>query len=127
MTSLLFKYIFQFSQVWKNWHEGTAANIIDPVLRASLSSLRDILRCIHIGLLCVQESSTNRPTMASVVLMLSSSSLTLSVPLQPAFFLPGSFDPEISLPCENGSSNDQSNNNAHLSTNDVSMSELYPR
>ncbi|XP_022886512.1 putative receptor-like protein kinase At4g00960 [Olea europaea var. sylvestris] len=115
------------SCVWKNWHEGTAANIIDPVLRASLNSLRDILRCIHIGLLCVQENSTNRPTMASVVLMLSSSSLTLSVPLQPAFFLPGSFDLEISLPCENGSSNDQSNNNAHLSTNDVSMSELYPR
>ncbi|CAI9755127.1 unnamed protein product [Fraxinus pennsylvanica] len=109
------------SCVWKNWHEGTAANMIDPVLRASLSSLRDILRCIHIGLLCVQENAANRPTMASVVLMLSSSTLTLPVPLQPAFFVSGSFDQESSLPRENDSSKDQSNNDALLSTNDVSM------
>ena len=45
------------------------------------------MRCIHIGLLCVQEDPNDRPTMASVVLMLSSASITLPVPSEPAFFM----------------------------------------
>ncbi|CAI9787895.1 unnamed protein product [Fraxinus pennsylvanica] len=75
------------SFVWKNWHQGTIANIIDPALRTSSGSMRDIMRCIHIGLLCVQENAVDRPTMGSVVLMLSSFSLTLPVPSPPAFFM----------------------------------------
>uniref|UniRef100_A0A6N2L138 non-specific serine/threonine protein kinase n=1 Tax=Salix viminalis TaxID=40686 RepID=A0A6N2L138_SALVM len=73
------------SHAWKNWREGTAQNIIDPVL--SNGSATEMMRCIHIGLLCVQENVADRPTMASVVLMLSSSSLTLQIPSQPAFFM----------------------------------------
>ena len=46
-----------------------------------------MMRCIHIGLLCVQEDLNDRPTMASVVLMLSSATLTLPVPSEPAFFM----------------------------------------
>uniref|UniRef100_A0A6N2L022 non-specific serine/threonine protein kinase n=1 Tax=Salix viminalis TaxID=40686 RepID=A0A6N2L022_SALVM len=45
-----------------------------------------MMRCIHIGLLCVQENVADRPTMASVVLMLSNSSCTLHRPSQPAYF-----------------------------------------
>lgn len=55
------------------------ANIIDPALMTILGSMRDIMRFFCIGLLCVQENATNRPTMGSVVLMLSSFSLTLPV------------------------------------------------
>jgi hypothetical protein len=64
---------------------GTASNLVDPTLRAS--STTEILRCIHIGLLCVQENVADRPTMASVILMLSSYSITLSVPTKPAFLM----------------------------------------
>ncbi|KAL5839824.1 hypothetical protein ACOSQ4_012432 [Xanthoceras sorbifolium] len=42
------------------------------------------MKCIHIGLLCVQESVSDRPTMASVVIMLNSNSLTLPAPSKPA-------------------------------------------
>ncbi|EXC56452.1 hypothetical protein L484_000344 [Morus notabilis] len=45
------------------------------------------MRCIHIGLLCVQENVEQRPTMNSVVLMLTSHSMTLPVPSRPAFFM----------------------------------------
>ncbi|RYQ93811.1 hypothetical protein Ahy_B09g100050 [Arachis hypogaea] len=69
---------------WRSWMEGRAANIIDPSL--SNSAENEILRCIHIGLLCVQENLVERPTMASIVLMLNSSSLSLPVPMEPAFF-----------------------------------------
>ncbi|KAM7473766.1 hypothetical protein LguiB_021009 [Lonicera macranthoides] len=63
----------------RNWLEGTCSNLFDPQLSVSQISVHEeeIMRCIHIGLLCVQDSATDRPTMASIVLMLNSSSLTL--------------------------------------------------
>ncbi|GKB24050.1 cysteine-rich receptor-like protein kinase 15, partial [Tanacetum coccineum] len=70
---------------WKSWRDGTASTLIDPTLCAT--SIRDMMRCLHIGLLCVQEDHNDRPTMASVVLMLSSFSLTLPIPSEPAFFM----------------------------------------
>ena len=72
-------------QAWNKWRDGTSSNLVDPTLRTD--STTEILKCIHIGLLCVQENVVNRPTMASVVLMLSSDSMTLSVTLRPAFMM----------------------------------------
>jgi hypothetical protein len=46
-----------------------------------------ILRCIHIGLLCVQELAVDRPTMAAVISMLISEAAFLPPPSQPAFIL----------------------------------------
>ncbi|MED6151738.1 hypothetical protein PIB30_085279 [Stylosanthes scabra] len=76
------------SFAWRNWMEGRGANIIDPSLSNS-NAENEILRCIHIGLLCVQENLVERPTMASIVLMLNSPSLSLPVPTEPAFFAGG--------------------------------------
>ncbi|KAL5774740.1 hypothetical protein ACOSP7_012297 [Xanthoceras sorbifolium] len=69
---------------WKLWRDGTALNLVDPTLRSS--SRTEMIRCIHIALLCVQENAADRPTMASVLLMLNSYSVTLPVPSEPAFF-----------------------------------------
>ncbi|XP_056683724.1 putative disease resistance protein RGA1 isoform X2 [Spinacia oleracea] len=69
---------------WRNWNEGTARNLVDPVLLAGSST--EILRYIHIGLLCVQESPADRPTMSEVHVMLSTNSVTFEAPLQPAFY-----------------------------------------
>lgn len=44
-----------------------------------------VLRSIHIGLLCVQHHAEDRPTMSSVVLMLGNEN-ALPPPKQPAFF-----------------------------------------
>ncbi|KAJ0098070.1 hypothetical protein Patl1_27507 [Pistacia atlantica] len=63
---------------WRNWIERKAANLIDPNLSAG--SNRDMMRCIHIGLLCVQEIVANRPTMALVVHMLTGGALSLPTP-----------------------------------------------
>ncbi|KAB5534153.1 hypothetical protein DKX38_017239 [Salix brachista] len=115
------------SHAWRNWREGTAQAIIDPVL--SNGSAIEMTRCIHIGLLCVQENVADRPTMASVVLMLSSSSLTLQIPSQPAFFMSNQSD--ISSSGQNSRVTDQSSlsesEHIPLSRNNVSISELYPR
>ena len=44
----------------------------------------EVLRCIQIGLLCVQEDAMDRPTMLAVLLMLSCET-TLPSPKQPTF------------------------------------------
>lgn len=46
----------------------------------------ELVRCIHLGLLCVQQRPEDRPTMSSAVLMLDSESLVLPQPKQPGFY-----------------------------------------
>ncbi|GLU23204.1 hypothetical protein SLE2022_392280 [Rubroshorea leprosula] len=117
------------SYAWKNWKEGTVLNLLDPTLKNG--STAEMMRCIHIGLLCVQENVAHRPTMASVVLMLSSNSISLPMPSQPAFFvhntsttdMPSSFSNNSGV-SDTKSSEEQS---VPFSNNDVSITELYPR
>ena len=47
--------------------------------------LSEVLRCIHVALLCVQQKPEDRPNMSSMVLMLSSDN-SLPNPRQPGFF-----------------------------------------
>ena len=49
------------------------------------SSTSIMLRFINIGLLCVQESSTDRPTMSDVVSMISNEHAPLPSPKHPTF------------------------------------------
>jgi hypothetical protein len=51
----------------------------------------EVLRCIQIGLLCVQEDATDRPTMSVVVYMLGNHDTHLSYPKQPAFILKSAY------------------------------------
>ncbi|KAK9200530.1 hypothetical protein WN944_015728 [Citrus x changshan-huyou] len=69
---------------WKLWCEGNAQGLVDPVLKQSFI-LEELLKRIHIGLLCVQEDPADRPTMSLVVVMLATDTITLPQPTQPAF------------------------------------------
>ncbi|KAG0518621.1 hypothetical protein BDA96_09G191700 [Sorghum bicolor] len=74
--------------VWKQWSRGS----VQPLVEGCPDEGRrpqEMLRCIHIGLLCVQEDPHLRPSMASVVVMLNSRSITLPAPAAPAFVVPG--------------------------------------
>lgn len=110
------------SFVWKNWRDGTPLNIMDPTFAESYSR-NEVMQCIHIGLLCVQEDVYERPTMASVVLMLNSYSVTMRAPQQPAFFFRSRSE---MLP--KGLESDQSTTKSiPLSVNEVSITEMEPR
>ncbi|OWM83514.1 hypothetical protein CDL15_Pgr012995 [Punica granatum] len=74
------------SYAWKHWKHGTAMEVLDPILRDSCSR-SEVIRCIHMSLLCLEEDPTIRPTMATIALMLTSYSVTLPASQQPAFFL----------------------------------------
>ncbi|KAL6333224.1 hypothetical protein AAG906_028407 [Vitis piasezkii] len=71
--------------VWSLWREDKALDIVDPSLEKS-NHANEVLRCIQIGLLCVQESAIDRPTMLTVIFMLGNNS-TLPPPNQPAFVM----------------------------------------
>ncbi|XP_062190683.1 cysteine-rich receptor-like protein kinase 6 [Phragmites australis] len=71
--------------VWEHWEAGTVAEMVDPCLGGSFP-VGDVLRCTHIGLLCVQGDAAVRPVMSSVVMMLGSDTITLQAPSKPAFF-----------------------------------------
>ncbi|KAK9155888.1 hypothetical protein Sjap_003368 [Stephania japonica] len=73
------------SIAWEHWREGTASQFLDPCLSTG-SSDEVIMKCLHIGLLCIQMNVEDRPTMASVMLMLDSDSLTLAIPSPPPFW-----------------------------------------
>ncbi|KAG8612180.1 G-type lectin S-receptor-like serine/threonine-protein kinase RKS1 isoform X2 [Manihot esculenta] len=71
--------------VWNLWKEERALEIVDPLVKDSNFS-HEVLRCIQIGLLCVQENAKDRPTILAIVLMLNSESI-LPSPNEPAFIL----------------------------------------
>ncbi|KAI3909822.1 hypothetical protein MKW92_027034 [Papaver armeniacum] len=71
---------------WRHWQDGSAMELLDPSLNENCSR-SEFMRCVHIALLCVQESIADRPTMATVILMLNSNSMTLQLPTRPAYFV----------------------------------------
>ncbi|KAL6207012.1 hypothetical protein ACLB2K_024257 [Fragaria x ananassa] len=56
---------------WNLWNEGRGLELVDEVLGDSYAS-SEVMKCVHIGLLCVQDSAADRPNVADIVLMLSS-------------------------------------------------------
>ncbi|XP_027364923.1 putative receptor-like protein kinase At4g00960 [Abrus precatorius] len=113
------------SFAWRNWKDGRAANIVDPTLNSS--SQNEIMRCIHIGLLCVQENLAARPTMASVVLGLNSHSVTLAVPSEPAFYVDNTANLEDIQLLDSGATRSSEQTTTQDSVNEASITELYPR
>lgn len=73
-------------QAWRLWQEGSGSELLDPAFGESFSP-SEVMRCIQVGLLCVQEQAEDRPNMATVVLMLGSESASLPQPKNPGFCL----------------------------------------
>ncbi|KAK6229572.1 hypothetical protein SCA6_018523 [Theobroma cacao] len=69
---------------WRLFVEGKALELIASPIRET-SNPCEVLRSIHVGLLCVQRSAQDRPNMSKVVLMLGTQG-PLPQPTQPGFF-----------------------------------------
>jgi hypothetical protein len=88
------KYGFNLFQAWRLWIEDRPIELIDDSVGDF--NIFEVLRCIHVGLLCVQNRQEDRPNMSYVVLMLSSESL-LPKPRQPGFYTDSSREADSSL------------------------------
>jgi len=69
---------------WKLWNTGEDIALVDPVIFEECFE-NEIRRCVHVGLLCVQDHANDRPSVATVIWMLSSENSNLPEPKQPAF------------------------------------------
>ncbi|KAM7490242.1 hypothetical protein LguiA_033163 [Lonicera macranthoides] len=70
---------------WKMWQDGTPLELMNPTI-ADSHVRNEMIRCIQMGLLCVQEDVDSRPSMATIVLMLGSETVSLPLPEQPPFY-----------------------------------------
>jgi len=116
------------SLVWDKWRAGSTGDVVDPSLAESQYPESEVLNCIEIGLLCVQENPADRPDASTVVLMLSSPTSTSDdrpAPSRPAFVFSSNFITESS--CRAGALSDKQLSTATASQNEVSISELEPR
>jgi len=59
---------------------------VDPSLHDSFSE-DEVLRCVHAGLLCVEENADDRPSISSIVSMLTNKSKVTIVPKKPAYYV----------------------------------------
>lgn len=69
---------------WKLYTEGRSIEVLDTSVGDS-SDPHEVLRSIHVGLLCVQRNQADRPSMPAAVLMLSGEG-SLPQPQKPGFY-----------------------------------------
>ncbi|PNY15274.1 cysteine-rich receptor-like protein kinase [Trifolium pratense] len=94
---------------WKNWMDEKVVEVLDFDIENSFS-YSEVVKCIQIGLLCVQQNLDDRPTMERVVSYLSSVPSELPLPQEPAGFM-----------------RNNNNTTAGSSINDMTMSRFSPR
>lgn len=113
-------------------------DVVDPLLAESQYQESEVLSCIEIGLLCVQENPAERLDASTVVLMLSGPASMPDdrrVPSRPAFVFSSGFITESNFPraagawSSNGAplSGDKQLSTVAVSENEVSITELEPR
>ncbi|KAJ4783086.1 cysteine-rich RECEPTOR-like kinase [Rhynchospora pubera] len=63
------KTVYLLNHIWEHWSSKMAESLIDKdVEMPTKNEVEEMLRCIHIGLLCTQENAQDRPNMLQVVL-----------------------------------------------------------
>ncbi|KAJ4816065.1 Serine/threonine-protein kinase [Rhynchospora pubera] len=67
---------------WRLWQSGNALKLLDETVSGPFP-VQELLRCIQVGLLCVQDCPDDRPQMNSVLSMLSGESTALNEPKKP--------------------------------------------
>ncbi|WRX27713.1 Serine-threonine/tyrosine-protein kinase [Theobroma cacao] len=70
---------------WKLWNEEKALELMDELMEQEYPE-HEAIRCIQVGLLCVQQRPEDRPVMQTVLLMLDSESMSLPQPGRPGFY-----------------------------------------
>uniref|UniRef100_A0A2N9I8I7 non-specific serine/threonine protein kinase n=1 Tax=Fagus sylvatica TaxID=28930 RepID=A0A2N9I8I7_FAGSY len=96
---------------WKLWKEGKPLELIDTCLEDTCIQ-SEIVCCLHISFLCLQQQPEDRPNMSYVVMMLQSES-SLPEPKEPGFIA--------------GKKSSLSSKNESSSTNEMTITNLEAR
>ncbi|KAI3937141.1 hypothetical protein MKX01_015356, partial [Papaver californicum] len=101
---------------WNLWNEGKVMEFADPSISNSFT-LSEVSRCMHVGILCVQDSAIDRPDMSAVVRMLESETALRPAPRPPTFTI-GRRPSEMDLSMDE---------HEIVSTNDVTVTVILGR
>ncbi|KAK3420154.1 hypothetical protein EUGRSUZ_G00951 [Eucalyptus grandis] len=101
---------------WTLFRDRKPMKLVDPSITSTFNPA-EVLRSIHVALLCVQQNPRDRPEMSSVVMMLGSES-ALPHPKQPGFFSEESVSEASS---SSGGKHQQ------YSANEMTISDVQPR
>ncbi|CAM0904422.1 unnamed protein product [Alopecurus aequalis] len=71
------------THAWELWKAGKSHELLDLSPLCNEAQTAQIIRCIHVALLCIQDCPLHRPTMSDVLLMLRSGSISLPTPSVP--------------------------------------------
>ncbi|KAE8770204.1 putative serine/threonine-protein kinase receptor [Hordeum vulgare] len=99
---------------WNMWSEGKTGDLPDSSIMDNCS-LDEVLLCVHVALLCVQENPDDRPHISSIVFNLENGSTSLPTPNCPAYFT------------RQGVQVDQFRNDIQTSTNRFTLTEIEGR
>jgi hypothetical protein len=101
-------------QAWNLWKDGKTDDLVDSSIKENCP-LDEVSWCIHIGLLCVQDSPDCRPLMSEVLSMLENKTTLLPIPMQAVYFVHRDAEPA------------RVGNNRVLSLNAMSFTEVEGR
>ncbi|XP_019420594.1 PREDICTED: cysteine-rich receptor-like protein kinase 8 [Lupinus angustifolius] len=108
------------SMAWREWRNQTPLEIMDSSLRESFSE-SEVIRCIQIGLLCVNENPEDRPTMSKVVSYLGSLLVELPIPQETGYCM------KQNITTGESSSGQSTNNSTAFSINNITNTISFPR
>ncbi|CAF2042383.1 unnamed protein product [Brassica napus] len=108
--------------VWKLWVENSPLELVDEAMRGSFQT-NEVIRCIHIALLCVQDDSSERPSMDNILVMMNSFTVTLPIPKRSGLLLRTMRHSRVQR--SGASPSDQSLTSK--SVDDSSITTVYPR
>uniref|UniRef100_M4EL98 Cysteine-rich receptor-like protein kinase 25 n=1 Tax=Brassica campestris TaxID=3711 RepID=M4EL98_BRACM len=108
--------------VWKLWVENSSLELVDEAMRGSFQT-NEVIRCIHIALLCVQDDSSERPSMDNILVMMNSFTVTLPIPKRSGLLLRTMRHSRVQR--SGASPSDQSLTSK--SVDDSSITTVYPR
>ncbi|KAK5776612.1 cysteine-rich receptor-like protein kinase 3 [Gossypium arboreum] len=109
--------------VWNQYEADKLREVVDPVIE--LNFREKACRLLQIGLLCVQASTELRPSMSTIVQMLTDDTCEIPCPTQPPFLSPSSSG--VSLNITTSTSNYQTESYIQSSAHSTMQSRMGPR
>ncbi|XP_021846121.2 cysteine-rich receptor-like protein kinase 25 isoform X2 [Spinacia oleracea] len=107
--------VSSYKKAWNLWKDNGPLDLVDPRIKGNFSDVQ-MVRCIHIGLLCIQEDANKRPTMATIVSVLNGHQVALPEP-----------EPPLSGPSSNFHKNFGICSSSEFNSNIDNITEVQPR
>lgn len=99
--------------------------LVDEAMKGNFQK-NEVIRCIHIALLCVQDDSLQRPSMENILVMMNSFTVTLPIPKRSGFRLQNMRDSKDQGSEASASDQSATSKSLPLSVDD-SITIVYPR